>query len=207
MAIETAEHVADAPTGRDLQREETRRRVRDAAITILKRDGLALAKIDDIAKLAEVSRGTFYFHFPTKEDVLMDLLEVAEQRISAEVAALPARSSLKKALVTFSTAYCGVWEAERKIFPDVGVVALRRAAARSPGSETARAALIPFFVRAQEREELGAPLPPEVMCDMFLISAFAAALAWCAHPKGPLLVPLRTVTDIFLKGARGKRRA
>lgn len=207
MAIQTADHLAEAPTGRDLQREETRRRVRDAAITILKRDGLVLAKIDDIAKLAEVSRGTFYFHFPTKEDVLINLLEGAEQRIAAAVAALPSKTSLKKALQVFSLAYAKEWEHEEKIFPDVGVVALRRAASRSQRSDTVRAALVPFIARAQERGELGVRLPPEVLCDMFLVSAFAAALAWCAHPKLPLLTPLRTVTDIFVKGARGKRRS
>src|SRR5690348_9883326 len=61
-------------TIRDRQRVETRRRVRDCAVQVFRRDGLAAARIDDIVKAARVSRGTFYFHFPTKEDVIVELL-------------------------------------------------------------------------------------------------------------------------------------
>jgi AcrR family transcriptional regulator len=205
MSIQPAE-FAESPTGRDLQREETRRRVREAALTVLRRDGLAAAKIDDIAKLAEVSRGTFYFHFPAKEDVLVDLLDGAEQRIAGAVAGLPPKASLKKALGVFSAQYAKEWGAEQKIFPDVGVVALRRAASRRHRADAIHTALVRFFRLAAERGEFAVKLPSEVLADMFLVSAFAAALAWCAHPKMSLETALKSMTDIFLKGVRAARR-
>ena len=56
---------------RDRQREETRRRIYLAALDVFRRTGVAPAHIDDIAGAAGVSRASFYFHFPTKEHVLV----------------------------------------------------------------------------------------------------------------------------------------
>jgi AcrR family transcriptional regulator len=58
---------------RQTRGEETRRRIADAAITEFKRVGVSEASIGNIAKAAGVSRPTFYFYFPTKEHVLLEL--------------------------------------------------------------------------------------------------------------------------------------
>jgi AcrR family transcriptional regulator len=65
--------VNGKPSGREAQRLETRRRVYNAAIAEYKRTGMADADIGAIISAAGVARGTFYFHFPTKEHVLEDV--------------------------------------------------------------------------------------------------------------------------------------
>ena len=72
------------------QRLATRARVFDAAVAEIGRSGLAGADIGAIAAAAEVSRGTFYFHFPTKEHVLVELERAEEVRIVAELGDHPA---------------------------------------------------------------------------------------------------------------------
>ena len=47
------------------------------------RSGLAAADVGAITAAAGVARGTFYFHFPTKEDVLVALEQREELRIVA----------------------------------------------------------------------------------------------------------------------------
>jgi AcrR family transcriptional regulator len=195
-------------TGRDRQREETRRRVRECALLIFRRDGLAAARIDDIVKSARVSRGTFYFHFPTKEDVLIEVLGEAEHRIAAAITALPRSTPLRKLLERTCEKIAEEWEHEPRLFQDVGAVAVRRAAAtlregqRDPVSE----ALADGFRAAVARKELTAHLPAEVLADFFLINSFAAALSWCAHPKTPLRAVFSSVIGIFVNGARDLRR-
>jgi AcrR family transcriptional regulator len=66
---------------RELQRAETRARLFDAAVAEFRRRGFADAEVAAIADAARVSRGSFYFHFPTKEHVLADLARVEERRI------------------------------------------------------------------------------------------------------------------------------
>jgi TetR/AcrR family transcriptional regulator, repressor for uid operon len=69
--------------GREAQRRETRQRVYAAAIAEYKRTGMAAADLAVIAKEAGVARGTFYFHFPTKEHVLAELERQEEARLAA----------------------------------------------------------------------------------------------------------------------------
>jgi TetR/AcrR family transcriptional repressor of uid operon len=71
--------------GRDAQRRATRQRVYAAAIAEFKRAGMAEADVGVIVKEAGVARGTFYFHFPTKEHVLAELERLEEARLAAQL--------------------------------------------------------------------------------------------------------------------------
>lgn len=68
---------------RESQRIQTRARVFDAALQEIGRSGLAGADVAAIAAAAGVARGTFYFHFPTKEHVLVELERAEELKIVA----------------------------------------------------------------------------------------------------------------------------
>ncbi len=202
-------NAGEAPTTRrDRQREVTRLRVRDAALAVFRRDGVVAARIDDIVKAARVSRGTFYFHFATKEDVIVEVLQASEHRVAAAIRELPASTPIREVLEAVCARIASEWEEEPKLFPDVGAVAVRRAAAslRDGQSDPVSLALASVFRRAVKRKELTPFLPPEVLGDFFLVNAFAAALAWCAHPALPLRSVLVTVIEIFLNGACTTRR-
>ena len=75
-----------AATGvREARRLETRARLFDAALAEIARRGLAAADVAAIASAVGVVRGTFYFHFPTKEHVLVELELNEEARIVTEL--------------------------------------------------------------------------------------------------------------------------
>ena len=81
----------DRPNGRDAQRQETRKRVYAAAVAEFRRVGMAAADVSVIAKEAGVARGTFYFHFPTKEHILAELERHEEARLAAQLEKFLAR--------------------------------------------------------------------------------------------------------------------
>ena len=60
---------------REEQRQLTRARLKEASLQVFSRVGYNAATVDEIAELADVSRATFYFHFPTKRDVVAALQE------------------------------------------------------------------------------------------------------------------------------------
>ena len=64
---------------------QTRERLLGAAISEFKRGGMAAADTAAIASAAGVAHGTFFFHFPTKEHVLVELEQREELRMSAEL--------------------------------------------------------------------------------------------------------------------------
>ena len=56
-----------------------------AAIAEFKRSGMATADVSAIVAAAGVAHGTFFFHFPTKEHVLLELEHREEERIAKEL--------------------------------------------------------------------------------------------------------------------------
>ncbi|HEV7990309.1 MAG TPA: TetR/AcrR family transcriptional regulator [Gemmatimonadaceae bacterium] len=62
-----SEHVAE-PRWRRLP-EERPKQILDAALAVFAERGLAAARLDDIAKLAGVSKGTIYLYFANKEEL------------------------------------------------------------------------------------------------------------------------------------------
>ncbi|MFV9635548.1 TetR family transcriptional regulator [Mycobacterium neumannii] len=71
---------------REARRLQTRERILAAAITEFTRAGMAGADVNSIARVAEVAHGTFFFHFPSKEHVLLELERREESRIADEFA-------------------------------------------------------------------------------------------------------------------------
>jgi TetR/AcrR family transcriptional regulator, repressor for uid operon len=74
------------PTTRETRRRQTRERILGAAVAEFKRSGMAGAEVSTIVAAAGVAHGTFYFHFPTKEHVLLELERREESRVAAELA-------------------------------------------------------------------------------------------------------------------------
>lgn len=189
---------------RDKQREETRRRIYLAALDVFRRDGVAQCRIEDIAQKSEVSRGAFYFHFPTKDDVLLELLRESQKPMAAKLLELPKNAPLETVLDTLSQEMAKFWEHDSKLLPDVAAVALRATnMVMDREGVPVRDQLGKLFIAAAERGELSTVLPPEVLADFYLSNALAAMMAWCANPMLPLETVLKGVSMLFLKGARG----
>jgi AcrR family transcriptional regulator len=95
--------VADRPSARETKRLQTRERLMGAAIAEFKRSGIATADVGAIVTAAGVAHGTFFFHFPTKEHVLLELEHREEERIAKELGRFAASrhdlaASLKEAV-------------------------------------------------------------------------------------------------------------
>lgn len=78
--------VADKLSAREAKRLQTRERLMGAAIAEFKRAGMAEADVSAIVAAAGVAHGTFFFHFPTKEHVLLALERREEDRIAKQYA-------------------------------------------------------------------------------------------------------------------------
>jgi AcrR family transcriptional regulator len=77
--------VVDKPSAREAKRLQTRERLMGAAIAEFKRSGIAAADVGAIVTAAGVAHGTFFFHFPTKEHVLLELERREEERIAKQL--------------------------------------------------------------------------------------------------------------------------
>lgn len=70
------DRMTRAPIDRFEQRKLTRARLIDAAQDLFSTSGYEHATVDDIARHAGYSKGAYYFHFSTKDDILLELLRM-----------------------------------------------------------------------------------------------------------------------------------
>lgn len=88
------------------QRKATRAKLIDAAGQLFSTSGYEHATIDDISAAAGYSKGAYYFHFSTKEDVLLELLRMwTDDRTTALASEIPdgapSRDEIKSILAAF----------------------------------------------------------------------------------------------------------
>lgn len=76
--------VLNGPSARETKRLQTRERLMGAAVAEFKRSGMAEADVAAIVAAAGVAHGTFFFHFPTKEHVLLELEKREEDRMAKQ---------------------------------------------------------------------------------------------------------------------------
>jgi AcrR family transcriptional regulator len=188
---------------RDKQREETRRRLYLAALEVFRRDGIQNCRIDDIARRAEVSRAAFYFHFPTKEAVVVELIHESEKPIAEALLALDPKTPILQVLETLAVEMSKSWQNEASLLVAMATVGLTMNANHLQDREyqPVRDFLAKRFATASERGELSPVLPPEVLSDFFLVNCLAAMVAWVGAPMLPLEVVLRGVVQLFFTGA------
>jgi AcrR family transcriptional regulator len=97
--------VRRAPLARQTQKEQTRALLVDGALRVFAERGYEEAKVEDIAAAAGYSKGAYYFHFGSKEDIFLELLEqwTGEQteRLKTFEEASPAAAALLETLEAF----------------------------------------------------------------------------------------------------------
>lgn len=63
-------------TARKKQKEETYQKILHAAYQIFSEEGYEKASVNDICRIAGVTKGAVYFHFQSKEDILFTLIDL-----------------------------------------------------------------------------------------------------------------------------------
>lgn len=165
---------------------ETRARLFDAALAEIGRSGLAGADVTAIASAAGVVRGTFYFHFPTKEHVLVELELNEEARIVAELDA--AQTDTEDLVSVLSLLVRRVVAAEHRLGPVVfrEMLGLHFSANRPVEDEVSEHPLAAFVIAAITTAQEAGRVSAEsdaVELGVFFMTGLFALLATGAQPS------------------------
>ena len=197
---------AATPTRRDLQRAATRERIYEAAMAEFRQVGFASAQVDRIARAAGVVRGTFYFHFPSKEHVLLEM----ERHFSAEAASRlkEMRGSGASLREVLSRLVDGLVDLEVKVNDPELVRDLLGIHVRlpMPAEEARRPAALAeelayHFAVAADAGELRSDLASDQLAIMVLTSVFGLLLSRRYQPE-QRRADLEALMDVFVKGMR-----
>jgi AcrR family transcriptional regulator len=75
MAVKHQQRPRGRPAASDDDREDTRRLLLDAAAKLITERGYRGASVNDVIARAGLSKGAFYWHFKSKDDLLFALLD------------------------------------------------------------------------------------------------------------------------------------
>jgi AcrR family transcriptional regulator len=196
----TAEAASPGVGVRAVQRLATRARVFDAALAEIGRSGLAGADVAAIATAAGVVRGTFYFHFPTKEHVLVELERAEEAKI---VSKLASRTTEPGDLIALLSLLIGqVLAAERRLGPVIfrDMLGLHFSATRPVEDESSAHPLaqylIEVFTSAQAAGQVRRDAEPGELGVIFLTGLFALLATGLGPSRARAALLDRYVTTI-----------
>jgi AcrR family transcriptional regulator len=158
------------PSVRETRRLQTRERILGAAIAEFKRSGMAAADVGEIVTAAGVAHGTFYFHFSTKEHVLLELERREEARLTGEFTRFLAHDHDLAAALTKVVQLVAGLEQRFGVMLFKEVLALHFSPSRPTKDEWTDHPLIVLLVREIERARGDGQVHPEV--DAFYSATF-----------------------------------
>jgi AcrR family transcriptional regulator len=168
--------VVDKPSARETKRLQTRERLMGAAVAEFKRAGIAAADVGAIVAAAGVAHGTFFFHFPTKEHVLLELEQRTEEDIAKQLSRFV--TSDRDLTATLEEAVRLVMGLERRLgsvlFKDFLALHFSQTRPRDESNEhPVIVTLARELERAQERGDVHADVNPMNSAVFFLLGLYA----------------------------------
>jgi TetR/AcrR family transcriptional regulator, repressor for uid operon len=123
ISVVVTVHPVDAATVGELDRREaqrlaTREKLLEISVAEFQGQGVAHVDISTIVERAGVSRGTFYFHFSSKDDVLAELRLREERRIAEEV--FPRIRDGERLETVLRAVVSGILDAEERLGANLG---------------------------------------------------------------------------------------
>jgi AcrR family transcriptional regulator len=191
------------PTGRRArQRADTRERLFTAALAEFRSCGVAGAQIDRIAKAAGVVRGTFYFHFSTKDDVLLELKFRMEHQMLIQMAELRLEQPpLFDVLLRIADSLQGIVSSVESsdLVREMLSLDVRRPDERAKNAPSVAEELTFHIAAAQARGELHRDLSADQIAILFLTSTFG----FVARMEGAeLRTALHALAGVVSRGIR-----
>lgn len=176
--------MTEAVGRRERKKEETRRRIFDAALALFRERGFDDTTIDDIAERADVAKGTFFNYFPRKESLIEELADEWIRDAEAR-AAKSGASALGRLRVLYGEA-AGAFQKD----PDLSRAVMRSSAQRlcCPGGGGApwhqfESVVLSVIAEGQQKGEIRADLDVHVMHGA-LVSCFVGGVMWWLGERG-----------------------
>ncbi len=189
---------------RERQKAETRESLYRAALRLFAERGLAATTVEDITKAAGVAKGTFFFHFPVKEQVFSVFIENQLANVARAAQDAPKTPGGTKDLLR-RLFYRNAEEFGRNATLTralLSSVFLNEAARQimAEGMVSGRRGLAKIIVLGQERGEIRADRKADRIALAFQQALLGMIFVWAVQTEGRLSSRLDASFDEFWSG-------
>lgn len=183
------------------RRVATRQRIVEVAVELFESQGFDATTVDQITEAADIGKGTFFTHFPTKEGVFSFLSEhVLEMMLGADDPSLPADEQVRA-----SFAAAAEWFGDNEVIARMMVLARLRSVGKVAASAE-RGRLFEFFAECAQRGVVSGQwrdVPVQQITHGLAACYFSSVALWALEPESPGLGEVFDAQlDLLLTGIR-----
>jgi AcrR family transcriptional regulator len=204
---------------REQKREATRQDILAAAKELFQKKGYDETSIDDIVLSADLAKGTFYYHFESKEELLADLQEaVLSKSIDAARQKMAKGASPIQLLIEF-VAEAAHWTEEnpefaRAIIRQKSAQFTRGAMGGSQGKDCAKtfpqhsfpALVLDLLKQAQKVGEIRSDVETAELAGLVMPVIMHAKARWLFTAEGSLPALLERRLKLLIEGLKPPKR-
>jgi len=208
---ESTENPPSYPTisRRERKKRETRRRILEAALELMRDRPYADVKIEEISAAADVANATFFLHFPTKASLITAFNDEVANKISEALASFKGTAVAK--LEHLRTMLLDEWRKHRNLMRQLVTefAAQPASMAAFPEVNQGLVDLVADVIRVgQKSQEFEARLDPYIV-GLSLVSAWnAIAIGWAKTGNTDQATEAnRQALDLVLRGVLRTREA
>src|ERR1700735_1827727 len=188
-----------------------RRRLFDAAMHLVARQGFQDTTVEEITQAADVGKGTFFNYFPSKEELFNAFGEIRLGKVrsaleTAEQGREPIATILRRLELTLAEDPGHSGELARSIL----LTLLSSETVRTHGCarlKQAQAIYTQILTRGQKRGEVRRDVPAADLARFFKESHFGALFLWALEPSGSLAPVINRSFERFWASAAAQPRA
>jgi AcrR family transcriptional regulator len=189
------------------KKEETKKKIINVAMDLFKQFGFNATTMEQIAKVADIAKGTLYNYFPVKEAIIDEHIKRLSTEKNSErilrLSQLPDTRS--RMILSLSELIQGV-QAQKEIFENYLVyqmkntISLKKEKREKSGIELLATEIIKL---GQEGAEIRKDLPTEVMVDLFVFAFIEVAKEFYVKPENfNVEVVVEQCVDLFINGVK-----
>jgi AcrR family transcriptional regulator len=189
------------------KKEETRQRIISVAIDLFNRQGFDGTTVEQIAEEADVAKGTIFNHFPAKEAIIHEYVQIAVRDTGAEAVGKLERLPDTRSRLTVLLCQSLQWF-ENNLHEDIlkkYMVYMMQRSLEALGNENMRSGfnniLTPVIRIGQEDGEIRRDIPAEELSNHLEWLSASIIIVWLAFPEKSLTDIIDREIDLFLGGA------
>lgn len=166
-------------TQRQIQAQKTKKTIYKAAMQLMNKKGFGNTTIAEISRKANVSVGTFYLYYKSKEDIFFELYHKADVYFKNDVAGQLAGKNPLDQIIIFFTCYA-------RYNRDQGVDAISQLYNTKNKLFISKGRYMHILLEqiieaGQAGQEIMAQMSPREIADYLFIMARGTVYDWCLH--------------------------
>lgn len=201
---------------REQKREATRQEILAAAKELFQKKGFEETSIDDIVLAADLAKGTFYYHFQSKEELLVALQEAVLAKSIESVRDKLAKGHSPLKLLTEFVAEAAHWTEENPEFARAvfrqktarftrfeaagGKMQAQKDCSKEAGRHAFPALVMDLLGQAQKVGEIRSDVEPSELAGLVMPVIMHAKARWLFNAEGSLSSIMERRLKLLIEG-------